>query len=371
MALSSQNDRSRNFYEKNQNRYWWHKIPASTYIPPLYSFLTDQEWSILEEWYKETDEANITGEIAIPFMSIVQGFMMGNGLSRIVQLGHYAGYSSMLLGFMLKKMNFTMGLYSIDIDPVISKFTKKWIERAGLGEYVSIQVGDSADPAFTAQSIQYLKGKPQLILLDSSHQYDHTLKELGLWIDSIEYGGFILMHDSSVFAEEFDSFKRGGASKALHVWSQDRSDISVININSDVIAGMVPSTLVYRDGCGIGIIQKRYASQTNKATGQLLENSNSINKEERIISSQMEIIAEKQRIIVAQTKLIDEKDDAVRAQTRLIDERDEVIRSQTKLINERDKDIQQKDHIIQDLELRRNDTFAYRIKNCLSKILKR
>ena len=383
----SQNTRSLLFSNKNQDRYWWHKLPnCSQYIPPIYSGLTEEEWEIMEAWFIETDQLGITGEIAIPFMSMVHGLVMGNGISRIVQLGHCAGYSLLLIGFMLRRMGFKHGLFSIDIDPDISKFSQKWVGRAGLTDYVSVQMGDSADPAFCSQSGQYFNNHPQLILIDSSHQYDHTIKELDLWFTYLQPAGCIVAHDSSNFAKKHDISKRGGVKQALDVWSKNNLEADFININADYLAEHISAeALTYKDGSGIGIIYKKSNKTLSKAHQDNQKESAFSDPKDEIIMTYLDLLLEKQKTIIAQTKLIDEKDDAVRAQTKLIDERDEaicsqtklidekdeIIRAQTKLINERDKDIQQKDHIIQDLELRWKATFEYRIKNLFSKILKK
>ena len=171
--------RSRRFEQEQHARFWWHRLPTSRYVPPVYGYLTDREWELLEEWYEETASMGAAGEINVPAMSVIQGLVMGNGLSRIVQLGHFHGYSALLLGFMLRAMGSRPGLFSVDISPEATAFSQSWVDRAKLGEFVHLHVGDSADEATADAAASSLGGQPQLLLIDSSHQYEHTL---GSWI---------------------------------------------------------------------------------------------------------------------------------------------------------------------------------------------
>ena len=64
-------------------------------------------------------------------MSLIQGLVMGSGIRSIVQLGHFLGDSTLLLGFMMRRMSFTCSIFSIDISPEASEYTRGWIARAG------------------------------------------------------------------------------------------------------------------------------------------------------------------------------------------------------------------------------------------------
>ena len=94
--------RSRRFAQDPHPRFWWHRLHGTDYVPPIYDVLSDDEWQIMEGWYAATLERESIGEINVPAMSLIQGFIAGNGLTRIVQLGHYYGYSALLIGFWLQ-----------------------------------------------------------------------------------------------------------------------------------------------------------------------------------------------------------------------------------------------------------------------------
>lgn len=63
------------------------------------------------------------------------------------------------------------------------------------------------------------------------------------------------MHDVSVFAQSFDATNDGGVKRAVAEWVKTNG-IQPLFLNSHIDGGG-PDDLVYRDGCGLGIIQKQ------------------------------------------------------------------------------------------------------------------
>ncbi|WP_170412087.1 class I SAM-dependent methyltransferase [Ruegeria atlantica] len=247
--------RTRKFRQRPHNRYWWYKLADTDYIPPVYGYLTDEEWSIIDQWHTDSGEQfENPGEITVPGISMLLGLIGGNGVSRIVQCGHYAGYSTLLLGFMLRRMGKPHSLFSIDIDPDVTEYTRSWVEKAGLSDFVHLEVSDSADPAIPEKAEQFLTGKPQLVFIDSSHQYAHTFRELDLWYDVLPVGGLCVLHDVSEFARSFDASGEGGVKKALNEWAE-KNGVQCFTMNG-FVENSPPDDLVYRDGCGLGLLQK-------------------------------------------------------------------------------------------------------------------
>ncbi|MBS0150366.1 MAG: methyltransferase domain-containing protein [Nitrospira sp.] len=248
---NSMPERSLKFAKREGGRYAWHQF--GNYIPPLYSFLTDEEWNILEGWYDDTEKEKLLRECNIPFLSVVQGFIMGSVIDRIVQLGHFAGYSTLLIGFMMRKMQKKRTFLTIDISRRCCDYTRKWVEIAKIEEYVSIELGDSADPKMIAKAEELFQAPPKAIVLDSSHQYEHTMSELRLWYPALDNGGFIFLHDSGEYAKEFDSTKKGGVHVAMQEWLAQTREARAINIYPPAHTYADP---IYKDPCGLGIIQK-------------------------------------------------------------------------------------------------------------------
>ena len=150
-------------------------------------------------WYEETDRSGLIGECAVPLISLLHGLVMGNRIARIVQLGTCSGYSSLLLGFMLRRMNAPRGLFTVDFGPELCALTRRWLERAGLTNFVTVFEGNSLDPATVAAAQRHFGAAPEMILLDSSHEYLATGQELELWYPELQEGGIFLLHDVEYF----------------------------------------------------------------------------------------------------------------------------------------------------------------------------
>jgi predicted O-methyltransferase YrrM len=253
--MSDDASRSRAWREKPGSRYWWHQLPGTDYVPPVYSELSEAEWTTLREWYEETDRSGPIGECAVPLISILHGLVMGSRASRIVQLGTCAGYSALLLGWMLRRMNVPRALFSLDLDPASCEMSRRWIARGGLQDFVEIAEGNSLDPQSPVAAKKYLSGDPELIILDSSHEYQATLAELDLWFGALAPGGLLALHDVSRFAVEFDVTRQGGVGRAFAEWRKANPEVEAFSLNGDARTMELPRPL-YKDACGLGLIQK-------------------------------------------------------------------------------------------------------------------
>jgi predicted O-methyltransferase YrrM len=248
-------DRSLTFSNSTEPRLWWHRLPRSSYVPPIYTSLTDEEWQLLQDWFEETTRQNLIGECVVPIMSLLHGLIMGSGIQRIVQLGTHAGYSALLLGFSLRQMNVQHALFSFEIDEAFCCFAREWLDRAGLSSIVQVELRSSLDSASPQLARSYLGGAPELVFLDSSHEYRQTLDELDAWYPVLAPGGFIVLHDTSEFAASFDVTQQGGVHRALREWRDAHPEVEVISLNRNVPAMKTPE-MVYQDFCGAGLIQK-------------------------------------------------------------------------------------------------------------------
>lgn len=229
------------------------------YVPIPYSFLSDSEWELMQAWFDDTGvRYHSPGEANVPPLSLLVGLVSGSAIHRIVQCGHFAGYSTLLLGFLLRQMGCKSSLYSIDIDEAVTAYAASWVTRAGLDEYVHLEVSDSAQAALPGRASRYFGGQaPQLIFIDSSHQYAHTIKELDLWYPTLPQGGLVALHDVSRFAAAFDSSGQGGVFRAVSEWCA-ANGVTSLMLNSFVEGG-TPGDYPYLDGCGLAIIQKNHA----------------------------------------------------------------------------------------------------------------
>lgn len=252
---SGDSSRTRGWKENPHPRYWWHRLAGADYVPPIYSDLREDEWSVLRDWYAETDRNGPIGECAVPLISLLHGLVMGNRVTRIAQLGTCAGYSALLLGWMLRRMNARRGLFSLDCDPAMCEVTRKWITRAGLDDFVEIAEGNSLDATSIESARKYLGSDLELIIIDSSHEYQSTVAELDLWYLAMAPGGLIVLHDVSEFAAGFDVTNEGGVRRAFAEWRKKHPDVETFSLNSNS-RSMDEARPLYKDACGLGLIQK-------------------------------------------------------------------------------------------------------------------
>jgi predicted O-methyltransferase YrrM len=256
--MADRNERTRDWRNKTEPRYWWHRLPGMDFTPPIYSDLSNHDWEIMRAWYDDTDRNGQIGECAVPLMSLLQGLVLGNGATRIVQLGTCSGYSALLLGFMLRRMNARRGLFTLDIGAELTRYTREWLDRAQLGDFVEAVELSSLDRAAPQRAREYFDGAPQIVIIDSSHEFGATLCELEIWYNALEPGGVILLHDVSTFATEFDVTKQGGVQRAFEAWRRAHPETEAICINRDARSMDLPRPF-YKDACGVGLIQKPLA----------------------------------------------------------------------------------------------------------------
>jgi predicted O-methyltransferase YrrM len=249
--------RSTRFRADPHDRFWWHKLAETDYVPPLYGGLRDDEWAVMEGWYAETGRIDRIAEINVPAVSFVTGLVAGNGIRRIVQLGHYYGYSALLIGFTLRATGAPgPALVTVDVDPAATAFTRRWVDAAGLARVVAVEEADSASPTTVERCEHALGGRAELLLVDSSHAYGHTLRELDLWTPRLPPGALVLLHDASAFAAGFDPTGEGGVRRAIAEWLPRHPEWTGMTLNGHVRPGADGDALVYKDACGLGILQR-------------------------------------------------------------------------------------------------------------------
>jgi hypothetical protein len=220
-------------------------------VPPVFALLTDDEWTVMEEWWTWTGIG--PGELNVPGIGVLHGLIEGGGLRRIVELGRYEGYTTLLVGFMLRRMGARGGLISFDIDPAATERAAHWIARADLGEYVRIVLGDSRDSTSEATVREHFGCAPELVFLDTSHERGQTLVELPMWHASLAPGGMLVLHDSSEFAAQWDATGEGGVRAGLHEWIGSLPEPPQwVSLNDDFVRGPA----AYADANGLAIIAK-------------------------------------------------------------------------------------------------------------------
>jgi cephalosporin hydroxylase len=117
-------------------------------------------------------------------------------------------------------------------------------------------VGDSTDASLAAAAQAYFGRKPELVVLDASHAYGQTLRDLEVWASRLPVGGIMLVHGTSDFATRFDPSDAGGIKRAVEEWVPQHPEFGFLSLNAHVMEGQDANELVYKDGCGLGILQR-------------------------------------------------------------------------------------------------------------------
>jgi predicted O-methyltransferase YrrM len=156
---------------------------------------------------------------------------------------------------MLRRMNAAHGLFALDLDPAMCELSRRWIVRAGLADFVEIAEGSSLDDRSIGSARKYLEGDPEMVILDSSHEYRSTLAELDRWYAALAPGGLLLLHDVSEFAADFDVTRDGGVRRAFSEWRKAHPNVETISLNGDS-RSMEGDRPLYKDACGVGMIHK-------------------------------------------------------------------------------------------------------------------
>jgi len=245
---------TRAYGSSDHKRFWWWRMKEADHDPLIYHLVDRNERELLAEWYRDTEEKRFIGECAPPLVSFLIGFIAGNAIKRVVQLGHYAGYSTLHMGIILKKI--TGGrLVTIDIVERMTQYTQSWVDRFGLSDHVKVITSDSASSDAADAAGSFLGGAPEVVLIDSSHKFEHTLRELDLWMGRLKQNGFIFLHDASNAARSYDP-EKGAVAGALQEWCVDNGYRYFVFNGGDATPAKSHAELVYRDGRGLGVIQK-------------------------------------------------------------------------------------------------------------------
>lgn len=233
-----------------EDREAWHQLHSPAGGPFYYALLSEEQRQLLRDWLTDTGTRGMFGEATVSAIGLLAGLVLGNRMERVAQCGHYAGFSLLVLGMLMRQARIPGRIVSVDIDQQVTSYTRGWIERAGLGDIATAEVFDSGDPLAAWHVEERLGGRPSLLFVDSSHQYRHTLEELDLWSHFVAPRGFICLHDASEFSRYQDANGLGGVPAALREWLPRNPNVAGLMIDPGETASPV-----YLDPCGFGLLQ--------------------------------------------------------------------------------------------------------------------
>lgn len=108
----------------------------------------------------------------------------------IVELGVREGSST--IAFLSALENNKKGrLWSADLDPIMDSLATELINN-GLWDYWYFWQGDSVD----FSEFHFSDKQVDMIFVDTSHEYDQTVKEIAAWTPKLKVGGRMIFHDT-------------------------------------------------------------------------------------------------------------------------------------------------------------------------------
>lgn len=132
-------------------------------------------------WNSEPSVSEFLGELA--FRSRARA---------VVELGCYVGWTSAHLALGLQAAGAGGRLWCVDFDERFLGAARDNLARRGLAAGVTFHRGLSLDAATLAA----LPPAIDLLFIDTSHEYEDTLREIAAYTPRLAPGGFIVLHDS-------------------------------------------------------------------------------------------------------------------------------------------------------------------------------
>jgi cephalosporin hydroxylase len=133
---------------------------------------------------------------------------------RILELGTRKGYSTM--AFLAGTVGNGGHVWSVDINDVAGDPEGMFIWRK-VPHWTFIH-GDDMDPDVQAQ----LPGQVDVLFIDTSHEYEHTLAELRVFMPKVAAGGVALMHDTRLLMHRAD--ESPPVRRALDEWCAEAGE---------------------------------------------------------------------------------------------------------------------------------------------------
>ena len=136
---------------------------------------------------------------------------------RMLQLGTYIGFSTVVFGDVVKHMYPRPGrLVTVDPDRRVLDKAKNYAKTAGLTDEVVFVEGKSTDPVTIATLSSFAPF--DVIYIDSSHAYGESLFEIKEYLQPhwLAPNPIVFWHDAGENARAFDPTRSGGVRRALN-----------------------------------------------------------------------------------------------------------------------------------------------------------
>jgi predicted O-methyltransferase YrrM len=145
--------------------------------------------------------------------------------NRILEIGGHIGMATIVLARGCQLSDFG---HVVTIEPHDQYHPAMvgYIDAAGLGNFVTILKGFSYDAGIIARI--RAEGPYQLVYIDALHGYQAVMAELEFVSSVLSKNGFIVLHDTSVEATEYDPDKMGGVRRAVREFCASHGEFNPI-----------------------------------------------------------------------------------------------------------------------------------------------
>lgn len=205
-------------------------------------FLRPQALATLTKMRAELGD-NLNGTTPDPDMTVLASVLVASQARRVLQLGTFLGYSSVVLADIIAAANHDWRFVSVDPNPQYQAVSEKYTKSAGLDK-CEYWTGASQDPAIVARAALE---QWDCIYIDTTHQYQQTVTELGLYAPLAIPQTVMLFHDASTHAQTLDLGGAGGVKRALTEFLAAHPDWQ----------GMTFERPMFRGLFGVGVLTRK------------------------------------------------------------------------------------------------------------------
>jgi cephalosporin hydroxylase len=164
--------------------------------------------SFWARWWRESDRTLFSNRwMGIPTVQnpfdvwITQEILVEVKPDVIVESGTLFGGSAALWAMLLEQVNPEGRVVTIDVEDRATEARQLPLVR----RRVDFLTGSSTDPQVVAQVLRHVEGKRVLVVLDSTHEYDHVLAELEVYAPVVSVGSYLIVQDTFVNGHPVES----------------------------------------------------------------------------------------------------------------------------------------------------------------------
>jgi cephalosporin hydroxylase len=160
----------------------------------------------------------------------------------MIETGTLNGGSAAMWATFLVQLNPEGRVISIDIQDNVTDAKELPIVK----ERVEYLIGSSTAPEIIEKVKERIRGKRVLILLDSDHRRDHVLKELELYSQFIEKGGYLIVQDSNINGHPVFPHFGPGPYEAIEEFLKTNTDFEIDKTRERLMHTMHPNGYLKR-----------------------------------------------------------------------------------------------------------------------------